>query len=1207
MSTTSARYRIGATLGKGGMGEVFLADDTQLERKVALKFLPEALERDPQARERFQREAKSAAALDHPFICKIYEVTEADGRPCIAMEYVVGETLQARMERGRLKLREVVAIGTEVAEALEEAHKHRIVHRDLKPANIMLTGQGHVKVMDFGLAKHVSDGVSGSDASSDRLTQSGMWIGTPAYMSPEQVRGEKVDSQSDIFAFGTVIYELLVGEHPFRRDTPVQTMNAILEHEPSSAGGRLSEMPDTVRLALRKMLAKAPADRYSSIADVRSDIGELSNITPFASGQARPVADATPVPTPSRRASFVGRETELAELRGALERLVGGQGSVVLIGGEPGVGKTRLTEQFVAEARACGCLTFLGHCYETEGTPSYIPFIETLERSARLVPRAAFREALGEAASEIARLMPELRRIFDDIPPPIELPPDQQRRYLFNAYQEFLERATRVMPIVMVLEDLHWGDEPTLLLLLHLAQQVATMPFLIIGTYRDVELDVTRPFAKILEGLLRERQATRIPLRRLPESEVATLLTALSGQPAPTELARIVFRDTEGNPFFVEEVFQHLSEEGRLFDQAGLWRTDLRIDELQVPEGVRLVIGRRLERVGDETRRALTVGAVIGRNFDLRVLEAAAADIDGDRLLDALEEAEKAQLISSATGGRVVRYIFAHELIRQTLADGLSLPRRQRLHARVADAIERVYRSAVEKQASQIAHHLYQSGLAADPEKTLRYLTLATDQAMAASGFEEALGHIDAALSMEEAPEGRGRADLLFKRGAVFRSLGRPAEARDAWDEALPIYETLGATEQVARLCLDTAQAWTLEGDYQKAVDVCHRGLAAVGEGESSERCRLEAATGFSLGNIGDHDGAHTRIEQAKTMAEGLGNRRLLGEALRYETRFRFYYGEATRVDEIGRRSVDELRRAGAVWDLADVSAVSEVARFFLGRPKEAVQLDLEVRPLAERLGHHGAMLLADIGHGLSEVMLDARLDRFETYARHGIEAWLGVGQLGPWLGHLFLGNALFLQGRWQDAIDTLSKAGRFSVGPFDGVKWGSLFLAEAYAGHTGALRVWEERRSHVPTPGTRAFFGAWLFACLSAEALAVIGKRSEAHGLHPLIAETSALGNRVGFMQQLVQMSAGIAAACGDEWDTAQDHFETALTQAAEMPHKIAQPDVRRWYAWMLIDRNAEGDRDKAQVLLGEAIEMYRTIGMPKHLEIAEGMLRGL
>ena len=172
------------------------------------------------------------------------------------------------------------------------------------------------------------------------------------------------------------------------------------------------------------------------------------------------------------------------------------------------------------------------------------------------------------------------------------------------------------------------------------------------------------------------------PLRRLPQDEVGTLLQALAGQPPPDDLAVAIYRETEGNPFFVEEVFQHLSEEGQLFNERGRWRTDLRLEDLQVPEGVRLVIGRRLERVSDETQKALTVAAVIGRIFDLRVLEAAAADLDTEDLLDALEEAEQARLISSAARGREVRYLFAHELIRQTLAEKLSLPRRQRLHAR---------------------------------------------------------------------------------------------------------------------------------------------------------------------------------------------------------------------------------------------------------------------------------------------------------------------------------------------------------------------------------------------------------------------------------------------------------------------------------------------------------------------------------------------
>ncbi len=365
MPPDAPRYRVLGSLGKGGMGEVFLADDTQLGRKVALKFLPEALEQDVQARERFQREARSAAALDHPFICKIYEVTEADGRPCIAMEYVVGETLEARMRREPLRVRRIIEIATEIADALEEAHTHRIVHRDLKPANIMLTGQGHVKVMDFGLAKPFGDSLLGGEASGDGITVSGSLVGTPAYMSPEQVRGEAVDSRSDIFSFGTLVAELLSGEHPFRRETAVQTMNAILEHEPAVDGERLDGLPDTVRLMLRKMLAKSTADRYQSVGDARADFGRLSDATPQLRRATPAATEATPVPSPSRRATFVGREAELDQLRQALDRAVEGQGSVVLIGGEPGVGKTRLTEQLSDDARRRGCLALVGHCYET--------------------------------------------------------------------------------------------------------------------------------------------------------------------------------------------------------------------------------------------------------------------------------------------------------------------------------------------------------------------------------------------------------------------------------------------------------------------------------------------------------------------------------------------------------------------------------------------------------------------------------------------------------------------------------------------------------------------------------------------------------------------------------------------------------------------------------------------------------------------------
>jgi len=392
-----------------------------------------------------------------------------------------------------------------------------------------------------------------------------------------------------------------------------------------------------------------------------------------------------------------------------------------------------------------------------EGAPPYVPFIEMLEYGGRAFPREAFRYALGDAAPEVTKLMPELRRMFPDIPPPIELPPEQQRRFLFNAYREFVERAAKVTPFVAVFEDLHWADESTLLLLQHLVQTVATMPALMIGTYRDVELDVTRPFARTLDSLLREKLATRVPLRRLPVGGVEAMLELLSGQAPPPSLARIVFDETEGNPFFVEEVFRYLASEGKLFDEQGAWRPGLRADELRVPEGVRLVIGRRLEKLGAETRHVLTTAAVIGRSFSLRLLE----DLESarpDAELDAVEEAERAHLVTAERSGRETRYRFVHELVRQTLVEALSMPRRQRLHARIADAVERIYAANVRAQASVLAHHLYQAGAAADGEKAVNWLTCAARQAAAAAAFEDALAHLDNAVSLLEGEHPRGGA-----------------------------------------------------------------------------------------------------------------------------------------------------------------------------------------------------------------------------------------------------------------------------------------------------------------------------------------------------------------------------------------------------------------------------------------------------------------
>ena len=267
-------YEIVSLLGAGGMGQVYLARDARLGRKVALKFLPDFMQQDETARKRFLREAKLAAALDHPFVCKVYEIGEEDSKAFISLEYVRGRTLREKLAEGPVALREALKIAAEIAEALAEAHQRDIVHRDLKPTNIMLTPDGHVKVMDFGLAKQLIH-PEGQEQSLTGMTKTGTTVGTLPYMSPEQVRGQKVDTRSDLFSLGVMLYEMVAGEHPFRRSLAADTAVAILGNDPEPVGQLRPEVGEELESAVMKLLAKDREDRWQSVEEVRASLAQL--------------------------------------------------------------------------------------------------------------------------------------------------------------------------------------------------------------------------------------------------------------------------------------------------------------------------------------------------------------------------------------------------------------------------------------------------------------------------------------------------------------------------------------------------------------------------------------------------------------------------------------------------------------------------------------------------------------------------------------------------------------------------------------------------------------------------------------------------------------------------------------------------------------------------------------------------------------------
>ncbi len=319
---------------------------------------------------------------------------------------------------------------------------------------------------------------------------------------------------------------------------------------------------------------------------------------------------------------------------------------------------------------------------------------------------------MGANAPELAQIAPSLRRVFPDIPQPLELPPAQKRRYLFQSVSEGLANASRTRSHVLILEDLHWADESTLSLLIHLANRVAHLPVVIIGTYRDGYSNNNPALARTLEELIR-MGIRPLKLGGLDKDAVAQMLHVLSKRQVPETLVSLIFEESQGYPFFVEEVYRHLIEEEKVFDEAGQFRTDIEIGESEVPENVRLIVGRRLERFDENEKRVLAAAAVVGRSFSFQLLTAV-SKIDVDELFTVIEKAQQTGIIVPSAEGPEQPFTFAHELVRQTLLAGISAPRQQQLHASVADAIKLVYPGAVDERAAEISDHLLKAGSFAD-------------------------------------------------------------------------------------------------------------------------------------------------------------------------------------------------------------------------------------------------------------------------------------------------------------------------------------------------------------------------------------------------------------------------------------------------------------------------------------------------------------
>ncbi len=852
-----SRYRLESQLGRGGMGEVYRALDDLTGEEVALKRVltptqhlqfasrisdNSTASESTNLRLALAQEFHTLASLRHPNIIRVLDYGfDADRQPYLTMDLLHEPRNLLEAGRGQ-SLGFKINLLIQTLQALAYLHRREVIHRDLKPDNIAVVhenGAPHVRVLDFGLALTMPDSLH---------TGAHGLAGTLAYMAPEVLQGGQASVASDLYALGVIAFELLAGKHPFHGDSTRELVNNILRTDPDLAplldlqpqrktdelilifdSSGQSKFRATLVEIIDKLLAKHPADRYNDAYAVITDLCAAADL---------PLPEESDAIRESflQAARFVGRDAEIHQLRRALTDASVGKGSLWLVGGESGVGKSRLLDELRKWAMIEGVLTLRGQAVNSGGQP----FQLWHDPLRRLILSTGLHH---EEASVLSTILPEVSIIFDDVP----LPPagrDLQGRLteiIIDLFQRHHE------PMVLLLEDLQWGAEG-LQALKGLASFISDLPLLIVGSFRDDE----RP--RLPEEL---PQAQLITLTRFGQDEIALLTRSMLGEARPDVLDYLQ-RETEGNAFFLVETVRALAEEAGRLSEIG----HEALPEHLLVGGVQEVIWRRLNRVPPSAHGLLKLAAVIGRELDLRLLrQALQTGVYGPARLHGLELedwlttcANRAVFESDGSGWR-----FAHDKLREALLDALTPEERAAYHREAAEAIEAVYPAELERYASALANHWREAG---DWQKEGPYLLIAMRHASESSAYPEARDLCRRALEIcayEDQPNPtEALAEIHNLLGYAYFYLSEYNASREHQRESLALYQSLGHRKGIADTISGLGEVDLRQGLHDQAQAAFEKALPV----------RLELGInrdiGYAYMNLGVVEANENRWEKAR-------------------------------------------------------------------------------------------------------------------------------------------------------------------------------------------------------------------------------------------------------------------------------------------------------------------------------------------------------
>lgn len=893
---------------------------------------------------------------------------------------------------------------------------------------------------------------------------------------------------------------------------------------------------------------------------------------------------------PFSLAPFVGRGAELRVLRAAFESASAGRGQVVLIGGEPGIGKTRTADVFAGDARDAKILW--GRCHEWQGAPAYWPWIQVLRAHLSMLDDDDLRAQLGAGAADIAQVLPELRQRLADLAdlPPME--PEQARFRLFDALATFLINAAQPHPLVIVLDDIHWADAPSLLFLHFLAESIRGARIVLLGAFRDFEVYRQPALSHTLAELSREQHAQRMTLRGLSPEDVGAFVAQIS-QSVPTDaLVQAVYQETEGNPFFVGEVIRLLGAEGQLGGQTPV---TLR----RVPESVREVILRRLDRLPADCNRALSIASAAGREFSLALLARVSRET-ADELVDTLDAAIEAQLVQKTPA--IGAYRFSHALVRETLYEDLGTAQRMRLHAQAGQALEEIHALDLAPYYADLTYHFVQAAPAGTADKALDYAIKAAERATAQVAWETAVGHYEMALRVLELQDPRDehrRCEVLLALGEAQNragtgagriiGAGNSAETVSTFMEATRVARAAGLTEHFAQaafgivgLSLSVAQG------FNEASQLMEEALAAFPKSDNSLYIHLLAgyaahhsalmAIDKAPMDLTMYREARRHTDEAVAMARRSGKPATLSYAL--HARCHVYFGPDD-LDILRADSEEALATAITAGDeRLRVLALFDIYQAALFRgDMEAARNTIDsiqrtAAPLKIRYFDYVVSVCLT-----GQALRDGRLADADGHVESALSSWPGGG-IGTW-------QLLALrreQGRVNEVVETtrwIYEQGRSAL------MWRVMWIL-------ALLEIGRDDEA-------RSLFEEFCDAFSDKQRAALVYQHLYPYARHNVFASNSdhVCGSTAHYL--------GILATTLERWDAAERHFADALEANERWGIRPAAAWTRYQWADMLLRRGDEQCRERALPLLNAALVQAETMGMTRLIDTAQTLTDNL